>query len=179
MMLYKNVDITDLESIIKNGILPMNKCKNNNWGDGKRSNNSTAVVYLFKPTTKRNTFPNYGIALLEVECEATENKMAENDIHKDDYIEYVAEEVKPEQIRKVIIPKIFKDRITLSENIRVELCEMYAEEYGDGDELTPITEERLQIFANTTPLNTMDFNYFRGVDEERHMIDLYNVKYVW
>lgn len=179
MTLYKNVDISDLDSIIKNGILSIDECRNNNWDDGKRSNNDTSVVYLFKSITEINTFPSYGIVLLEVDCDATENKMTDNDIHKDDYIEYITKEVKPNQIRKVIIPEIFKDRITFPENIEVIWCEMYAEEYGDGDKKLPVTKDRLKIFAGTAPLNTTEFNYFRGVDEKRHMIDLYNVKYIW
>lgn len=65
MVLYKNVDICDLESIVKNGILSMDECGNNNWGDGKRSDNDTSVVYLFKPIAEENVFPSYGIALLE------------------------------------------------------------------------------------------------------------------
>lgn len=179
MKLYKNVDICDIKSIMKNGILSIDKCKNNNWEEGKRANNDTSVVYLFKPTTEINTFPNYGIALLEVDCNVAENKMTENDLHKDDYVEYVTKEVKPDQIRKIIIPKIFKDRITLPENINVTWCEIYAEEYGDGDELTAITKESLNVFAKTAPFNTTDFNFFRGVDEKRQVIDLYNVKYIW
>jgi hypothetical protein len=43
-------------------------------------------------------------------------------------VEYVTKEVKPEWIRKVIIPRIFKGRISLPENIKVTWCEMYAEE---------------------------------------------------
>lgn len=41
-----------------------------------------------------------------------------------------------------------------------------------------ISDDRLKLFADTTPLNTTEFNYFRGVDEKKHMIDLYNVKYI-
>lgn len=184
MILYKNVDISDLESIMKNGILSMDKCDNNNWDEGKCSDNDTSLVYLFKPLKEINTFPSYGIALLEVDCDATKNKMAENDIHKDDYVEYVTKEVKTDQIRKVIIPKIFKDRITLPENIEVTWCNIYADEcigYNHEKDCTiyeKISDNRLKIFADTAPLNTTYFNYFRGVDEKRYMIDLYNVKYI-
>ncbi len=179
MVLYKNVDICDLESIVKNGILSMDECGNNNWGDGKRSDNDTSVVYLFKPIAEKNVFPSYGIALLEIDCAASENRMPDNDAHNRDYVEYVTKEVKPEWIRKVIIPRIFKGRISLPENIKVTWCEMYAEEYGDGDEKRQITENRMELFAATAPLNTIDFNYFRGTDEKRHMIDLYNIKYIY
>lgn len=163
----------------------MDECNNNNWEEGKRSDNDTSVVYLFKPITEFNTYPNYGIALLEVECDATENKMAENDVHKDDYVEYITKEVKPDQIRKIIVPEIFKDRITLSESINVTWCNIYADECVEYDHekdctiYEKISEDRLKVFADTTPLNTTEFHYFRGVDEKRHMIDLYNVKYIW
>ena len=46
MLLYKNVDICDLKSIIENGILSMDECGNNNWDEGKRAENDTSVVYL-------------------------------------------------------------------------------------------------------------------------------------
>lgn len=178
MKFYKNVDVCDLESIMKNGILSIDKCGNNNWEEGKRANNDTSVVYLFKPLTEINTFPGYGIALLEIECDATENKMTENDLHKDDYIEYVTKEVKPEQIKKIIIPKIFKERISLPSDIIVTWCNIYAEEYGD-DGLNEISKERLEMFSKTALINTMEFPFFRGVDERNYIIDLYNVRYIW
>ena len=45
MILYKNVDIKDLESILTKGILSLNVSGNNNWDDGKRADNSCDVVY--------------------------------------------------------------------------------------------------------------------------------------
>ena len=36
MILYKNVDICDLKSIMEKGILSLDACGNNNWDDGKR-----------------------------------------------------------------------------------------------------------------------------------------------
>lgn len=47
MKLYKNVDIIDLNNILKDGILPISKTGNDNWSENKRSNNSKDVVYLF------------------------------------------------------------------------------------------------------------------------------------
>ena len=70
MLLYKNVDMCDIESIISKGILSMDECGNDNWSDGKRANNDTSVVYLFKPLGDVNSFPNYSVALLEVDCDA-------------------------------------------------------------------------------------------------------------
>ena len=54
MLLYKNVDICDLDSIIKNGILNIDECGNNNWDEGKRAENDTSVVYLFNPISVLN-----------------------------------------------------------------------------------------------------------------------------
>lgn len=183
-MYYKNVDICDLVSIHKNGILSMDKCGNNNWGDRKRQQNDTSVVYLFKPLSEINTFPNYGIALLEIDCDATENKMAENDVHKDDYVEYITKEVNPNQIQRVIVPEIFKSRIKSPENIKVTWCEMCAEECVGYDKendcliYKEMSEERMKLFAQTTELNT-GFNFFRGIDVNGKIIDVYNVKYIW
>lgn len=47
MLLYKNVDICDLEPIAKNGILSIDECGNNNWDEGKRAENDTSwYIYL-------------------------------------------------------------------------------------------------------------------------------------
>lgn len=35
MKLFKNVGIEDLESILKNGILPISETGNDNWEEGK------------------------------------------------------------------------------------------------------------------------------------------------
>lgn len=51
--------------LMEKGILSLDACRNNNWDDGKRGENSTSVVYLFQPLTKENSFPEYGAALLE------------------------------------------------------------------------------------------------------------------
>ena len=66
MILYKNVDLIDLISIMENGILSLDECKNNNWEEGKRADNRTDVVYLFSPAAPevKNSFINYGLALL-------------------------------------------------------------------------------------------------------------------
>lgn len=185
MKLYKNVDICDLESIMKSGILSMSDCGNNNWEDGKRSDNDTSVVYLFSPIAEINTFPNYGIALLEVECDATENIMSELDVNKGNYIEYITKDVKPEQIKKIIIPKVFKSRIDLPESIKVTWCEMSVDEYDKYDAESGhsfyknMSQDRLEDFAKTMRLNTGEYCFFRGIEENGKVIDLYNVKYIW
>ena len=86
---FKNVDICDLPSILKKGILSMNASKNYNWSSGKRANNSKDVVYLFRPTGFENSFVRYGIALLEVEVDGVENELLDGDINKGKYIEYI------------------------------------------------------------------------------------------
>lgn len=65
MKLYKNVDIKDLQAILREGIQPISVTGNNNWSDGKRASNSEDVVYLFETIKgESNTFPQYGMALL-------------------------------------------------------------------------------------------------------------------
>ena len=179
MLLYKNVDICDLESIMKNGILSMDKCKNNNWNEGKRVDNDTSVVYLFDPIGKQNSFPNYGVALLEVDCKATENKIAENDVHKNVYREYIVEEVFSTHIKRIIVPEIFKDYITIPEDVEITWCGFKAQYYGNKG-LEWCGEEILDQFAKTAPLmNSSWFNFFRGITEKNTMIDLYNIEYIF
>ena len=120
MILYKNVDIKDLESILSKGILSLNKSGNNNWDENKRANNSCDVVYLFKPLTDENSFCNYGTALLEINIpdnDVKENQLLNNDRYNGKYIEYIADEVPAQCIKAIYIPKIFKGRIDLSEDI--------------------------------------------------------------
>lgn len=179
MILYKNVDICDLELIIKNGILSMDECGNNNWDEGKRAENDTSVVYLFSPIGKQNSFPNYGAALLEVQCEAKENKIDKTDTHVDDYIEYITKRVEPSEIKRVIVPKIFKDYISVPQNVEITWCKLKAECYGNNG-LEEYSDEILEQFAKTAPLmDSTDFNFFRGVTENRTMIDLYNIEYIF
>ena len=179
MILYKNVDICDLESIMKNGILSMDECKNNNWDVGKRAENDTSVVYMFDPISRQNSFPSYGVALLEVETEAEENKMRKNDIHKDDYREYITKRVSPQKIKRVIIPELFKKYIEIPENIHITWCGLKAKHYGEIG-LENADNTILEQFAKTAPL--MDctlYNFFRGVTEKDTIIDLYDVEYVF
>lgn len=179
MVLYKNVDVCDLESIAKNGILSMDKCGNNNWKDGNRADNDTSVVYLFDPINKQNSFPQYGVALLEVDCDASENKITENDIHKNDYKEYITNKVSSNEIKRVIIPEIFKSYVTIPRGVEIKWCGLKAECYGK-DELEECSKEILEQFAKTAPLMSSEsFNFFRGTTENNAIIDLYNIEYVF
>ena len=108
MKLYHNCDIIDLEKILNEGLLPLNKTNNNKWENGKRALNSKDCVYLFSPKGRVNSFPaSYGIVLLEVETEANEVEMARNDVHFNDYKEYTTSEVTPSEIKKNICSKNF------------------------------------------------------------------------
>lgn len=191
MTLYHNCDYRDLPSILKDGILPVSKTGNSRWDDGKRVNNSETVVYLFKPVGKQNSFTQYGICLLEVDVNATENIIDEFDCNYGKYAEYVSDSVPANRIKAVYIPEVFKDRISSeldSETLaKITWCDFYAEEI-DGYVATTgfcqgystykqVSEERLSVFARTAELKVDRFNYFRGIDDTRHMIDLYNIVY--
>lgn len=184
MILYKNVDIKDLESILTEGILSLNVSENNNWDEGKRADNSCNVVYLFKPLTEENSFCNYGAALLEIDIpddEIKENQLLENERYNGKYVEYIADKVDVSCIKSIYIPKLFKNRVVLPIEImsRITWCDIKANHYGDdGKENCPI--EVLEQFAKTA--NIMDassFNFFRGTSENREIIDLYDIKYIF
>lgn len=48
MRFYKNVDICDLESILKKGILSAEKAENFRWGEGNRANNAYYSAKIIK-----------------------------------------------------------------------------------------------------------------------------------
>ena len=183
MVLYKNVDIKDLESILSKGILSLNKSGNNNWDNGKRVDNSRDVVYMFKPLTEENSFCKYGAALLEINIEddkAKENPLSNNDVNNGKYIEYVAEQVDSKCIKNVFIPEIFKERVDLQDVIlhKITWCNMKATYLGENEkEDCPI--EILKQFAQTAEImDASEFNFFRGLTEKRTMIDLYDIQYI-
>lgn len=197
MRLYHNADIADINSIIENGLLPASVTENDNW-EQARANNSRDVVYLSCPIGEENSFVNYGIALIEVEVDATENEMADHDANRGKYTEYVTDKVLPEQIKAIYIPKQFRQRISkyteLSDKAleKIVWCDMYAEVYdyyipnpnslygGGGTSVyKPISKEEFERFVETAPLEVNDFNFFRGVTEKREMIDLYNIRYIF
>ena len=186
MLLYKNVDICDLESIVSLGILPLDECKNDNWEDEKRAKNATDVVYLFKPTGRQNSFPNYGVALLEVDVDASANDMLPNDYYIGQYDEFVVKKVAASQINRIFIPDIFKKRISLSADVlrKTCWCSFYAEKVDRYDhdkgqllykKLSSVEKER---FAETASIDcAKTFNFFRGENPDRTMIDVYNIVY--
>ena len=178
MKLYKNVDICDLNSILTNGILSLDESGNDNWENGKRANNATDKVYLFKPISDENSFPKYGAALVEVEADAVLTKTT--DAYEGRYEEYISGKIKPEQIRAVYIPEIFRSKVTL-ESDKIKYVGIKANWYDEDNGVhhrAPITPEALQRFADTANIEcASDFNYFRGVTEKNHMIDLYDIHY--
>ena len=101
LKLYKIVDREDLDKILKEGILPISKTGNNNWENNRRADNSTEVVYLFKPLTDQLNFSQYGDVLLEVETTAYKNEILPGDKNRGKYEEFITYEVKPEEIKKV------------------------------------------------------------------------------
>lgn len=183
MILYKNVDICDLKSIITKGILSMNECQNNNWDENKRATNDTSIVYLFSPTGEQNSFPEYGAALIEVNCEAKKRTILEQDAHLGKYNEYTTNKVDVNQICRIIIPEIFKPYIKVPKNAIIIWCGMKAQvynEYTNGCKKEAATEEELALFAKTAELEHSNyFNYFRGHQEDGTVMDLYDIKYIF
>ena len=198
MVLFHNANLTDINAICEQGLLPASVSRNYNWESNKIADNSVNVVYLFSPKSKKNTFTEYGICLIEVDIDdANENELACNDKHSNDYTEYVTQSVSPEQIKAIYIPEIFKSRINeyteLSEKAlnKIVWCDMEAEIY---DKYIPNPNDKyglggthvykradkkvLDKFVETAPLDVTYFNYFRGLYDNREMIELYNVIYI-
>lgn len=177
MKLFKNVDLCDLEKILNEGIKSLDASANNNWADGKRAANPTSVVYLFKPV-EQNYFPNYGIVLLEVETDgAVKSELLKSD--KNEYEEYIVDYVGIKEIKKIYIPEIFKNRAEqfLPEEIlkKIEFVKLAATYYKDGDKVEA-TAEVLKVFGDTAEIESTEaFNFFRGQNQRRQMIDLYNL----
>lgn len=101
LKLYKVVAKEDLDKILKEGILPISKTGNDNWEGNRRADNSTEVVYLFKPLTDQLNFTQYGDVLLEVETTAYKNEILPGDRNRGKYEEFITYEVKPEEIKGV------------------------------------------------------------------------------
>jgi hypothetical protein len=162
---------------MKEGIKSLDASGNNNWTDGKRADNSTSVVYLFNPI-QQNYFPHYGIVLLEIETDnALENELLENDDNT--YREYIVDYVAVEKIKRIYIPAIFKSRVQkiLNEETfkKIEFVKLAATYYKDGDKVEA-TAEVLKVFGDTAEIESTEaFNFFRGQNQRRQMIDLYNL----
>jgi len=167
-VLYKNVDIADLENILKNGILPVSKTGNDNWDESKRVNNAKDSVYLFDTKSNGDSFVNYGLALIEVEVEATRNKMADTDVNQNKYIEYTTNEVKPSQIKNVYVPSFVNLPFTNNKIKKVSYNSKYQTENG----LELLTPEIKKQFEATAIISTSEINYLRGLNPDKTMIDV-------
>lgn len=181
MKLYHNADILDLESILAKGLIPLSKSGNNKWADGRRGNNSTDCVYLFKPVGSENSFTNYGAVLIEVEVEdATVSQMAENDAHINDYVEYTVPEVSVENIKHIFIPEIFRERLSngkLIVNEKPKFDAPYTFEMGsnspevesfliaeEGTVVTPILSENVLNKITWCGISAEVYDYKRDVN---------------
>lgn len=184
MKLFKNVDVIDLKSILKNGILSLNESQNDNWEEGRREDNSCDLVYMFKPNEKGDSFTQYGTALMEINIPdelVKENEISENDVNKGKYREYVASKVEAEYITNIYIPEMFRNRIELNDEIeeKITWCGFSANYYKNY-ELTKATEEILKQFAETAKImDASEYNFFRGKLETREVVDLYDIKYLF
>lgn len=70
-------------------------------------------------------------------------------------------------------------RMYTPDGIDVVWCDLKADFYGNaGYEMC--SNDLLEAFAKTAKLtDSSDFNFFRGTNEDRTMIDLYNVQYIF
>ena len=190
MKLFHNADINDLNSIVKEGLLPMSITHNNNWSSYKRSDNSRDVVYLFNPTGRQNSFIQYGAALIEVDVNsATKSEMFERDVNKGKYEEYIIDRVPADKIGKIYIPRIFKDKVmnpgpifnAPNEDVlsKVVWCDIDGEYMGaDVDDFTPMNDDVKNILQNTAGAFVINDLYFRGCDPRtRSVICVYNIIY--
>ncbi len=187
MKLYKNVDIIDLESILSKGILSLNESGNDNWDEGRRADNSRDVVYLFRPLSKQNSFCNYGVALLEIEIpddQVREYATGTRDVNKGKYVEYITEKVLPDLITHIYIPEIFKERVEIAEVLsddvmsKIVWCGFKAT-YWSANGFAECPEHLMTQFAKTAPFIESTFNFFRGEEENRDIIDLYDYQYIY
>ena len=159
----------------------MDKCGNNNWDERKRANNPTDIVYLFSPKSEVNSFPEYGVALIEVDVDnAIQYKMDKSDVHIGKYVQYIVDEVDPKNIVNVYIPSVFKSKLDIPNFVlnKVNWCEMETDYYDDEGNLVPCNAQIINQFAKTALIkNSNSFNFFRGVDSKRRILDIYNIRY--
>lgn len=98
--------------------------------------------------------------------------MLANDCHKKDYTEYTTGEVKPEEIKSIYVPAIFKDRVAKyvsPETLKkIKFVEMKSN----------LSENELKIFSETCGISTEEWNPFlRGTREDKTVIDIHDIEY--
>lgn len=185
MKLYKNVDIKDIESICKNGILPASVCKNYNWENDNRGAGSLDVVYLAKYIGDLNTAVQYGLALVEVEIEedkVKENALTPYDVNADLYEEYICDEVPANKITAIYVPEVVKEFIEIPKSVeeKITWCKMTAVCYDENDKLAEMTEQKLRKFmSEVQEFTSSGFNYLRAYTPENTVDDIYKVRYIF
>ena len=103
---------------------------------------------------------HYGLVLIEIDInDAISNEIDDFDINKGEYIEYIASEVPVNNIKGIYIPKIFEE--PLRAKYEVDFSEIDVKFVDDEDK---------SIFVDTSNLSTSDFNYLRGIKNNR-MLD--------
>lgn len=121
---------------------------------------------------------------------ATRSEMATNDQHKQDYIEYITDLVKPEEIKACFIPSAFRDFVTIPEGVPVTWCGMSAkiisgtkptkDPYIMECVYSKATQDIIDQFAKTANLTDCEqFNYFVGVDQSGEVLGLYDINYIF
>lgn len=182
MILYHNADVEDINSIVTNGLLPLNFTKNNKWEKG-RANNSKNVVYLFHPISSQNSIINYGAALIMVDAEAQLSEIGEYDVNKGKYVEYTCSSVSPEKILKIFIPIFFKERTLNDPNRRlanktlnkIEWVKVHAEVCSNNGQWIEATNDH---FAKIRSHLVQYDCYFRGVDKNNKILEFRNIEYI-
>lgn len=179
MKLFKNVDIEDLDKILKEGILPISKTGNNNWGSNNRAKNSEDVVYLFNPVKKNTAMVTYGLALIEVETtNATQVEFSEFDSWGEHYSEYITDEIPVSEIKAVYLPNIFNysERPVDLSNPLIKLVDVeffaWSNEFKN---MSPASTERKSALAKTNRISTYDFNYLRIKENDNSISDVSDV----
>lgn len=172
MKLYKNVDIEDLEKILAEGILPISVTGNDNWAEGKRTDNSKDKVFLFEEKRHGDSFVGYGLALIEVEVQEAElSEFTTYDVWQDFYTEYVVDRVKPEEIKAVYLPNIF-DYGNSIEDKKIQLVDVEFDYYNyKSGEYEAASKDIKEMFSKTARLSTYEFNYLRGKSSKGRIVD--------
>lgn len=199
-MYYKNVDITDLTSILEKGILPIDKCGNHNWDSGRRAGNATDVVYLFRPK-RRNCLKMYGLALIEISDNITAHKTSFviGDRNEPNYDEYITDQVNTEDILNIYLPEFLKDRIladpryALSKQVKEHITwvpfkayvftpdEKEAEFFDDTINIFPCGYRECNDYEyslmqkGTCALSTNESAYMRGWNDDRSLCCDYDI----
>ena len=135
------------------------------------------MVYLFEALNQGDSFTHYGLVLLEIDIDdAVLSEIDDFDINKGQYIEYIASEVHVNNIKGIYIPKIFEEPIMAKyevdfSEINVKFVDVEFSVYSSElDEYVLADDEDKSIFIDTANLSTSDFNYLRGIKNNR-MLD--------